>query len=100
MCYRFLTFPFNTFPGRRRHSRNQTDGQDSSNTDSELNEFCPSPGPELDAALFHASAVVGGVGSTPSSSCQGTPTYGLLPGFLPRGGSVEFTDDGELPLYL
>ncbi|XP_072179154.1 reticulophagy regulator 3-like [Diadema setosum] len=73
---------------RRRSSRNHADGD--SSTDSELNEFCPTPGPAVDAALFHAARVAG---RSPSSSCQGTPTYGFVGGLLPRGASMEFTDD-------
>lgn len=81
---------FQNFKGRRRSSRNP-DGDEESSSDSELNEFYPTPGPAVDAALSHASRVIG---ATPSSSCLGTPTYGFVGGLIPRGGSVEFTDDG------
>eukprot|EP00057_Strongylocentrotus_purpuratus_P006419 XP_011660893.1 PREDICTED: uncharacterized protein LOC100888434 [Strongylocentrotus purpuratus] len=75
---------------RRRRSSRNPDGDEESSSDSELNEFYPTPGPAVDAALSHASRVIG---ATPSSSCLGTPTYGFVGGLIPRGGSVEFTDD-------
>nr|XP_054767879.1 reticulophagy regulator 3-like [Lytechinus pictus] len=73
----------------KRTTRN-ADGGEETSSDSELNEFCPTPGPAVDAALSHAARVFG---STPSSSRLGTPTYGLIGDLIPRGASIEFTDD-------
>lgn len=86
----FLIFFF--LPAQLRRSRvraNPSDDADGS-SDSDLDEFCPSPGPSVDAALAHAAAA----GRYTPRSGFGTSS-GLFSG-LSKGMSLDLnTDDGK-----
>ena len=56
-------------------------------SDSELEEFCPTPNPARDAALAQAATMTPSVGSL-----RATPITMFSVGVMPRGLSV---DDGE-----
>ncbi|PIK49548.1 hypothetical protein BSL78_13566 [Apostichopus japonicus] len=82
--------------GRQRSSKQRTadtDEADYSSSDCELDEFIPSPGPALDAAFAHAAAPYE---KTPGSSSRVTPVSGLVGGLMPKGASLELTDDDGL----
>ncbi|KAJ8025010.1 Reticulophagy regulator 3 [Holothuria leucospilota] len=78
---------------KKKGSASDRDEGDYSSSDSELNEFLPSPGPAMEAAFSHAAA---NYENTPGSSSRVTPVSGLVGGLMPKGASMEFTDDDLL----